>query len=124
MVDFGPTFCYVAAKMYPSWTPVARAKAHREYRKIHAPRLNEKIRARYHARNAFVLWLKVLPCMDCGKFFPPVCMDFDHRPGTEKKFNISGGACLRRAEAFQDEIMKCDLVCANCHRIRTQNRLN
>lgn len=54
-------------------------------------------------------------------------MDFDHRPGVEKKFKIA--AWLARNSAKTDrseveaEIAKCDVVCANCHRIRTQMRL-
>ena len=47
-------------------------------------------------------------------------MDYDHRPGTKKKFNVS---VIRKGKAeILKEIEKCDLVCANCHRIRTHNR--
>lgn len=58
------------------------------------------------------------PCMDCGLVFPMVCMDFDHRDPSIKEFNI---ASIRAgsAERLRTEIAKCDLVCANCHRIRT-----
>lgn len=65
--------------------------------------------------------LKDRPCADCGGRFPTVCMDFDHRPGTEKKFSVSG-ASSRKHEAIMDEVAKCDVVCANCHRIRTAAR--
>lgn len=65
--------------------------------------------------------LKDVPCADCGGRYPTVCMDFDHRPGTEKKFSISGAAS-RRPEDVRAEIAKCDIVCANCHRIRTAER--
>jgi hypothetical protein len=65
--------------------------------------------------------LKSVPCMDCGGTYPPVCMDFDHRPGAEKKFNI---AQWRQFSAFElvAEIAKCDLVCSNCHRVRSAER--
>jgi hypothetical protein len=56
--------------------------------------------------------------MDCGGTFPPECMDFDHRPGEKKLFGIGQGL-RRKLEALLAEIAKCDLVCANCHRIRT-----
>ena len=62
--------------------------------------------------------------MDCGGSFPPVCMDFDHVRG-EKLFNIGsearGGVGWERILA---EVAKCELVCANCHRIRTYNRMS
>ena len=75
-----------------------------------------------HRRNSFE-WLdeaKAKPCMDCGGTFPPECMDFDHRDPATKLFNVSGGAVTGRSlESVQAEVAKCDLVCANCHRIRT-----
>jgi hypothetical protein len=66
--------------------------------------------------------LKNHPCSDCKNSFPPVAMDFDHVRG-EKKFGIA----LARmgnytAEKILAEVAKCDLVCANCHRIRTAKR--
>ncbi len=64
--------------------------------------------------------MKSVPCMDCGGSFPPYVMDFDHRRGV-KKFNVS----LAYAKAWSDvlvEMKKCDIVCANCHRIRTHKK--
>jgi hypothetical protein len=63
------------------------------------------------------------PCMDCKIQYPYYVMDFDHRPGEIKI------ACVGRIEKFKtidkltQEITKCDLVCSNCHRIRTHDRL-
>lgn len=73
-------------------------------------------------RRLYVNQLKDNPCMDCGLKFPPVCMDFDHVRG-EKLFNISKLAKrFYKMETLKEEIAKCDLVCACCHRIRTANR--
>ncbi len=44
-------------------------------------------------------------------------MDFDHVRG-KKLFNIANGR-YRTWKSVIIEIAKCDLVCANCHRIRT-----
>jgi len=49
-------------------------------------------------------------------------MDFDHL--RDKKYNISNMVCSDYGVALMEEIEKCELVCANCHRIRTQKRLN
>lgn len=67
--------------------------------------------------------LKAEPCHDCCQRFDACCMDFDHRPGTKKKYNIGSmfAAHYARTE-IEMELVKCDLVCANCHRIRTKNR--
>ena len=63
---------------------------------------------------------KDIPCLDCGGKFPPWVMDFAHRDPKEKKFNI--GAGLRRSlNKVLEEIMKCDVLCSNCHRIRTHD---
>lgn len=71
---------------------------------------------------AYIDSVKAAPCTDCRQSFPPVCMDFDHT-GSSKIKSIarmySSGYNLR---LIQEEIAKCELVCANCHRIRTANR--
>lgn len=65
-------------------------------------------------------------CVDCGfsgKNFPYV-LDFDHlEGGASKKFTIGGWSkVVLSIEAIVTEIKKCELVCANCHRIRTFSR--
>lgn len=63
---------------------------------------------------------KKAPCKDCGGSFPPECMDFDHLG--DKKMNVSAMK-YNSVEKVAEEIAKCDLVCANCHRIRTKKRM-
>jgi hypothetical protein len=65
------------------------------------------------------------PCADCGVFFPYVCMSFDHLPGWDKVDDVSKilkTTTLRGRERLDAEIEKCDLVCMNCHAIRTHER--
>lgn len=62
--------------------------------------------------------IKSTPCADCGISYPPYVMDFDHREN--KLDNVA--KLVGNMVAFQrilDEVSKCDVVCANCHRIRT-----
>jgi hypothetical protein len=48
-------------------------------------------------------------------------MDFDHRDGRDKSFDLmTGGAMLATRGRLMAEVAKCDIVCANCHRIRTR----
>lgn len=65
--------------------------------------------------------LKDNPCSDCGSKFHPVAMDFDHL--SDKEYDISRMAAAGFSnEKILVEISKCELVCSNCHRIRTWNR--
>ena len=59
-------------------------------------------------------------CSDCGSYLPHYVMDFDHVRG-EKKFNMS--KFCTSLPRLVDELNKCEVVCANCHRIRTHGRL-
>lgn len=63
--------------------------------------------------------LKKIPCMDCGGVFPSCAMDFDHRG--DKHFAVSQAPSKAWSKVLA-EIAKCDIVCSNCHRIRTFNR--
>jgi hypothetical protein len=64
--------------------------------------------------------VKADPCVDCGRKYPPYVMHFDHIRG-KKKFNIALGY-QRTAKDVNEEIAKCELVCANCHAERTWKR--
>jgi hypothetical protein len=74
-----------------------------------------------HERKALLIAYKGGCCKDCGGIFPSCCYDFDHL--RDKLFEVGLGV-LRRLEVVKAEVDKCDLVCANCHRIRTQRRAN
>jgi 5-methylcytosine-specific restriction endonuclease McrA len=63
---------------------------------------------------------KLSPCTDCGDVFHYAAMDFDHVRGT-KLFGIAQSS-TRNLDEIRKEMEKCDLVCANCHRVRTYNR--
>jgi hypothetical protein len=71
---------------------------------------------------ALVQKLKDAPCVDCGGRFPPEAMDFDHT-GDDKRFNVSRAWSEGYGEeTILKEIAKCELVCSNCHRVRTARR--
>lgn len=60
-------------------------------------------------------------CLDCGFIGPQCVFDFDHRDPSEKKFTLSAGSVLS-LDRQREEAAKCDLVCANCHRMRTHRQ--
>ncbi len=74
--------------------------------------------------NTFISELKSKPCTDCGQMYHPFVMDFDHIDGYVKKIDVSKLSKQRVSmAAVKKEIGKCQLVCANCHRIRTLKRI-
>lgn len=60
------------------------------------------------------------PCFDCGQKYPYYVMDFDHI--SDKKIEISKISNKGSLSLFKTELDKCQIVCSNCHRIRTYNR--
>ena len=78
-------------------------------------------RKRWAERQQFIAEYKLEKgCMDCGYRLHPHALDFDHREGVDKCFEVSHYS--GRVQNLLPEIEKCDVVCANCHRIRTHNR--
>ena len=66
--------------------------------------------------NKYIIsYLKNNPCIDCGEG-DIVVLEFDHRG--DKRNNVSN---IRRngLKSVIDEISKCDVRCANCHRRKT-----
>ena len=59
------------------------------------------------------------PCVDCGET-DPIVLEFDHL--RDKRFEISEALHGRTWQSILDEIEKCEVVCANCHRRRTAHR--
>jgi hypothetical protein len=62
------------------------------------------------------------PCVDCGKKYPYYVMHFDHLDSSVKVDKISSLISSSSLQSVLHEIEKCDLVCSNCHSIRTWKR--
>jgi hypothetical protein len=110
--------CRIRQRLYRQ-TPEGKEKRKRE---------RERYRVKYRVRKrgglrAFVDEIKMLRgCADCGlKPKYAAVLDFDHVRG-EKCENVSVLVRHRCAGQLVEEIDKCDVVCANCHRIRTVER--
>ena len=96
--------------------PKKSKQHHKEY---HITRAKQA----YNEKKEKVNSLKNRPCVDCGNIFHHSAMDFDHTENNK----VSSVAWLinnRSWQAVLDEIAKCELVCANCHRVRTYLRLH
>lgn len=81
------------------------------------------VRSREHKRRR-TLWVHAIKlergCADCGYAEHPEALHFDHLPGYKKLFQVSGVNLSR--ETIIAEIEKCEVVCANCHAVRTARR--
>lgn len=103
------------------WTEEKRERQ-REYNNRWNENHREQRRAITKAvRAAHAAWLRDyksgLSCIKCG-FSHPDALDFHHRDPTEKDIEVS--RAIRKGwsrERLQREIDKCDVLCANCHRI-------
>lgn len=63
-------------------------------------------------------------CIDCGYNAHPAALEFDHLPEYgPRQITVSKLAtAFTSIKALLVEIAKCEVVCANCHNIRTENR--
>jgi hypothetical protein len=101
-----------------------RADYKQEHYAAHRQRYIDLARRRKQAMVAervtyLVAYLKNHPCVDCGET-DPIVLEFDHL--RDKAFGIGKGWRDRPWQAVLDEMAKCDVVCANCHRRRTAQR--
>ena len=63
------------------------------------------------------------PCTDCGEYYPYYVMQYDHLPQYEKSFHLGNCGRVPSVKRANEEIAKCQLVCANCHAVRTYERM-
>src|SRR5918992_4596195 len=107
-----------------TWCKVCR----REYDAAYWRRTRlARLRKRKRLRDERAAWYRSLKkdrtCADCGASYHHSAMQWDHRPETNKTREVSN--LVRRGfrpSTILEEIAKCDLVCANCHAVRTFNR--
>ncbi len=98
--------------------------AQREWYQKHKKTIRGKVNVQRKRRRTeivkkLVQYFKTHPCIECGEGNPLV-LEFDHLdPGTK----TSSVSTLTRGEYSWDrvleEIKKCRVLCANCHRVRT-----
>jgi hypothetical protein len=106
-------YCYACRAAY-------KREHYLENRDRYIENAGARRRAEVHRRTVALLdYLAEHPCQDCGED-DPVVLEFDHRG--DKEFDISRGLRDRAWPTVLQEIAKCDVVCANCHRRRTACR--
>lgn len=94
---------------------------YREWRQKNLLKVRAKQLKRVKERREYIKKYKNKPCADCKGIFNPIAMDFDHVNG-KKIFGVARMVSFSK-KRLDDEIAKCEVVCANCHRIRTFKRI-
>jgi NAD-dependent dihydropyrimidine dehydrogenase PreA subunit len=107
--------------------PYKDSDKQKEYQREHYLKYKEKyLKNKYVHRKELREKIRKLKtetsCYDCGKNYPYYVMDFDHLEN--KEYLIARLINDNKKEALEKEIQKCNIVCANCHRQRTHNRLS
>jgi hypothetical protein len=89
---------------------------------LNKARKNER---KYKIKARELIWNYLLehPCIDCGEI-DPIVLEFDHIDSETKEFTLGAighGMALKR---IKEEIEKCEVRCANCHRRKTAKQFN
>ena len=79
---------------------------------------NFKARQRYKQVKQRLIDLNGGKCMDCGNEYPSQVYDFHHRDPSQKEFALYLTKLSKPWDVVKAEADKCDMLCANCHRIR------
>jgi hypothetical protein len=75
-----------------------------------------------HQRDLIDAYKIAESCKDCGYDKNPRALQFDHRPGNDKRQNIADMPGRYSTQAILLEIIKCDVRCSNCHAVITYER--
>lgn len=114
-------FRYKAAGVHHSYCKECGKRSTRNhYRKNKRQYLDRNVRS-FLKRRELVRQIKSRACADCNIQYPFYVMDFDHREGEIKEYELNRIDRITM-RALLREIEKCDVVCSNCHRVRTYKR--
>lgn len=99
-----------------------QALASREYRKRFPDKKKEQDRIRRDAWLELVWMLRHDVCSECGELKHPAVMQFDHVPERGVKVFLISDGRHHSVKNFNIELAKTDLVCGDCHLLRTWER--
>jgi hypothetical protein len=119
---------YTGGNHYNTWCKACSATAARLRERVKAGTVNTKRSVLERARRAklgaeVLKYLKTHPCVDCGET-DPVVLDFDHVRGVKRQSVTRMISCQWSLTSVFEEIAKCVVRCANCHRRKTAKAQN
>jgi hypothetical protein len=86
---------------------------------VYRPSSNLKQKLQLERTTYLIRFFDTHPSIDCGEP-DPVVLEFDHL--RDKSFAIGQALTRKSWQSILDEIEKCEVVGANCHRRRTAER--
>lgn len=121
--DKTPADFHRRGRGYQAYCKACKARVDKRIYQINKPKI---LRQKRQAHKTLVEWsttLKKGPCSDCKLTYHHAAMQWDHLPCFEKHAAVSRLVQLGVSKnKILKEIAKCELVCANCHAVRTFNR--
>ena len=106
---------------YQAWCKLCQTEnTMRVYKENPAPFMKRNKKRVEKCMQYIVDYLQKHPCVDCGES-NIIVLEFDHLPQYEKTTEVTKLAHWGIKKVIK-EIKKCEVVCANCHKIRTATR--
>lgn len=98
---------------------------YQKYRELYLTRAkSRRLAIRTNLHKEMITYLSDKTCVLCSES-DAVVLEFDHRDPSKKRFSISSG--IRYGYDWSiilDEIKKCRVLCANCHKRHTAQQSN
>ena len=100
----------------------------REYHKNRCPdkkalKIKKIAERKKEITQSVIDYLKLNPCTVCGEN-RTATLQFDHRDVTTKESDVSNLMRSGSKTKLWKEIAKCDVLCANCHAIKTSKQFS
>jgi len=115
-LDGKQSYCYSCAREY----------AQKDYQKKRQYYFDKEKRNKEHylrwGRTYIWEYLLLHPCIDCGES-DPLILEFDHVRGIKDKAVLDMMASHVSKKRLLEEIDKCEIRCANCHRRKSAFQL-
>jgi hypothetical protein len=93
-----------------------KEQSHKHYIKNRAAVIEKTIEKKKEFRKEWQKYKATLSCTKCG-FNHPAALDFHHEDPDKKEANIHRLLSNGQFKKLEEEIKKCIVLCANCHRI-------
>ena len=102
----------------------AAAKHYQENKDKIIARSSDRNRRQRKKNKEFVDRVKrMYNCVDCGES-EPIVLEFDHVRGEKRRAVADMVSNYYSIKTIKEEIRKCEIRCANCHRKKTHERMH
>jgi len=93
-----------------------KAKSRKHYEANREELINKQLEIKQQLRKDWNAFKSTLACTQCG-FDHPAALDFHHEDPSKKDGNVHRYISNGQPKKAFEEIEKCIVLCANCHRI-------